>query len=53
MNWFEEIKVLHTMNDVVIVIWYQQIGSHPTNSQYNKRSIKNVEYAHDVHIELT
>ena len=53
MNRFEEIKVLHTMNDVVIVIWYQQRGSHPANSQYNKRSIKNVEYAHDGHIELT
>ena len=52
MNLFEELKVLHTMNDVVVVIWYQQRGSHLANSQY-KRSIKNVEYAHDGHIELT
>ena len=52
MNWFEEIKVLHTMNDVVIVKWYQQRGIHLANSQY-KMSIKNVEYAHNGHIELT
>ena len=53
MNRFEELKVLHTMNDVVIVIWYQQRGSHLSNSQYNKISMKNVECAHDDHIELT
>ena len=41
------------MNDVVIVIWYQQRGSHLANSQYNKSSMNNVEYAHDGHIDLT
>ena len=49
MNQFEELKVLNTMNDVVIVIWYEQRGSHLANYQY-KSSIKNVEHAHDGHI---